>query len=100
LVLPACPVGLPGLSWSISMCLLLAFTQVEKDFFNKVICLEEYTLLGNIYNNELCTMNGITRFKIVKNCLNTNIYSYLETCGGQTSNLNLNVVHFFNTTVN
>jgi hypothetical protein len=34
-------------------------------------------------------------FKNVNNCLNTNIYSYLETSGGQTSNLYLNVVHFF-----
>jgi hypothetical protein len=30
----------------------------------------------------------------------TNIYSYLETSGGQGSNLYLNVVHFFNTSVN
>ncbi len=33
--------------------------------------------------------------KIVNNCLNTNIYSYLQTSGGQSYNLNLNVVHFF-----
>jgi hypothetical protein len=33
-------------------------------------------------------------FKNVNNCLNTNIYSYLETSGGQSSNLNLNVVNF------
>jgi hypothetical protein len=32
--------------------------------------------------------------------LNTNIYSYLETSGGQSSNLYLNVVHFFNASVN
>jgi hypothetical protein len=38
--------------------------------------------------------------KMVKNCLNTNIYSYLETSGGQSYNLNLNVVHFFNTSFN
>ncbi len=38
--------------------------------------------------------------KNVNNCLNTNIYSYLETCGGRSSNLYLNVVHFFNTSVN
>jgi len=38
--------------------------------------------------------------KIVHNCLNTNIYSYLETSGGKSSNLYLNVVHFFNTSVN
>jgi hypothetical protein len=34
-------------------------------------------------------------FKNVNSCLNTNIYSYLETAGAQSSNLNLNVVHFF-----
>jgi hypothetical protein len=38
--------------------------------------------------------------KSVNNCLNTNIYSYLETSGGQSSNLCLNVVHVFNTSVN
>jgi hypothetical protein len=32
--------------------------------------------------------------KIVNNCWNTNIYSYLETSGGQSVNINLNVVHF------
>jgi len=36
----------------------------------------------------------------VNNCLNTNIYSYLEMSGGQSSNLYLNVVHCFNTSVN
>ncbi len=36
-------------------------------------------------------------FKIVNNGLNTNTYSYLETSGGQSSNLYLNVTHFFNT---
>jgi hypothetical protein len=33
--------------------------------------------------------------KNVNNGLNTNIYSYLETSGGQSCNLYLNVVHFF-----
>ncbi len=33
--------------------------------------------------------------KNVNGCLNTNIYSYLETSGGQSSNQYLNVVHFF-----
>jgi hypothetical protein len=35
--------------------------------------------------------------KNVKNCLNTNIYSYSETSGGQISNLYLNIVQFLNT---
>jgi len=36
----------------------------------------------------------------VDNCLNTYIYSHLNTSGGKSSNLHLNVVHFFNTSVN
>ncbi len=43
---------------------------------------------------------GQRALKNVKNCLNTNIYSYLETSCGQSSYLYLNVVHFFNTSVN
>jgi hypothetical protein len=35
--------------------------------------------------------------KDVNNCLNTNIYSYLETSGGVSYNIYLNVLHFFNT---
>jgi hypothetical protein len=38
--------------------------------------------------------------KIVNNCFNTNIYSYLETSDGQSLYQYLNVVHFFNTSVN
>jgi hypothetical protein len=38
--------------------------------------------------------------KNVMNYLNTNIYSYLETSGGKSSNLYLNVVHIFNTSIN
>ncbi len=38
--------------------------------------------------------------KNVNNYLNMNIYPYLETSGGQSFNLYLNVVHFFNMSVN
>ncbi len=38
--------------------------------------------------------------KNINNCLHTNIYSYLETSGGQSYYIYLNVVHFFNTIVN
>jgi len=37
--------------------------------------------------------------KDLNKCLNTTICFYLETSGGQSSYLNLNVVHFFNTSV-
>jgi hypothetical protein len=36
----------------------------------------------------------------VNNYLNTNIYSYLETSGVQSTNLYLNVVHFLNASFN
>jgi hypothetical protein len=39
-------------------------------------------------------------FKNVNNYLNNNIYSYLEATGGQSFNLYLNVVHFFDGRVN
>jgi len=38
--------------------------------------------------------------KNVNKCLNTNIYSYSERFGGQSSDLYLDVVHFFNANVN
>ena len=39
-------------------------------------------------------------FKKVNYCLNTNIYSYLQTSDGKSCDLYLNVIHFFNTSVN
>ncbi len=44
--------------------------------------------------------NGTAHFKNVNNYLNNKIYSSLETSGGQSSNIYLNVVHFFNTSAN
>jgi hypothetical protein len=44
--------------------------------------------------------NGTARFKNLNICLNTNIYSYLETSVSQSLNHYLYVVHFFNTSVN
>ncbi len=38
--------------------------------------------------------------KNVNNHLNTNIYSYIETSGGKSFNLYLNLAHFCNTSVN
>jgi len=43
-------------------------------------------------------ING--KLKNVNNCLSTNLFSHLETSGGQSSNLYLNVVHLFNTSLN
>ncbi len=54
------------------------------------------------YNATTVTVSTMVQhaFKNVKSCLNANIYSYLETSGGKSYNLYLNVVHFFNTSVN
>ncbi len=49
------------------------------------------------YYNPLMEQHTV---KNVNNYLNTSIYSYLETSGSQSSNLYLNVIHFFNTRVN
>ncbi len=49
---------------------------------------------------DLANFSGTAHFKNVNDCLNTSIYSYLETSGGQSLNLYLNVVHFFNTSAN
>ncbi len=38
--------------------------------------------------------------KNVNNCMDINIYSYLQTSGGQSSNPYLNVAHFLNTRAN
>ncbi len=45
------------------------------------------------YDQVKATMEQHT-FKNANNYLNTNIYSYLKTSGGQSSNLYLNAVHF------
>ncbi len=47
-----------------------------------------------------CLSNGTTHFKNVNKFLNNNIYSYIETSDGQSSNVYLNLVHFFNTSLN
>jgi hypothetical protein len=55
---------------------------------------------GTSFNWDRCCHLVFCLQLILFHCLNSNIYSYLETSGGQSSNLNLNVVHFFNTSVN
>ncbi len=57
--------------------------------------------LGRGFNFNLAVLiNGTARFKNVNSCLNTNISSYLGTFGGKSHIIYLNVVHFFNTSVN
>ncbi len=55
--------------------------------------------LSVVLLNVIAPMEQST-LKNVNNYLNPNIFSYLETSGGQSSNLYLKAVHFFNTSVN
>jgi hypothetical protein len=85
---------------SVTIYLLRLLVTKEK---NSLRILTSGDFLDKPYNNRIghfWIVNGAAHFKNVNNCLNTNIYSYLETAGGQSSNLYLNVIHFFNTTVN
>jgi hypothetical protein len=56
--------------------------------------------IERVYFTSVISTMELHTLKNVNNCLNTNIYSYLETSGGQSLNPYLNVVHFFNTRVN
>ncbi len=53
--------------------------------------------MGTQFLTELMEQHSL---KNVNNYMHINIYSYLETSGGQSSNLYLNVARFFNTSVN
>ncbi len=70
----------------------LGYKLVRSSLCKKISCYEKQQLI-------LGTGTAIW-WVTEPHCLNTNIYSYLETSGGQSSNLYLNVVHFFNTSVN
>ncbi len=72
---------------------------LDLEVFDFVILHWNYGFLAQMSKNGPFLNNGTTCFKNVNNCLNTNIYSYLETSSGQSSNLFLNVVHFFITSV-
>ncbi len=78
--------------WSLKKAARLAIKQ----------CLRyESTLKTTVLGIKQC--EGIMEehaLKKVNNCLNTKTYSYLETSGGQSSNLYLNVVHCFKISVN
>ncbi len=56
-----------------------------------VITAKQWLILNNTKYRSHFYTNVIACFK---NCLNTNIYSYLDESGGKSSNLQLNVVHF------
>jgi hypothetical protein len=55
---------------------------------------EQDNLVKQVFKQ--CSLMELHALKNVNNCLNTNIYSYLETSGGQSSNPYLNAVHCLN----
>jgi hypothetical protein len=59
-------------------------------------------IIRTVFENQKTSLDLMEEraFKNINNCLNINVYSYLETSGGRISDLYLNVVHFFNTRVN
>jgi hypothetical protein len=59
-----------------------------------------YLGLSKSSNQTMRSLMEQRTLKNVNNYLITNIYSYSETSGGQSSNLYIYVVHFFNTRVN
>jgi hypothetical protein len=65
--------------------------------FNINICIISVKIFIIDVNIDANSVNGRARFKKHKQMFEYN--SYLETSGGQSFNPYLNVVHFFNTTV-
>ncbi len=62
-----------------------------------------FDTLVNFGTSLICVLDIIMEqhaLKIVDKCLNTNIYSYSETSGGQSLYLFLKIVHFFKSNVN
>jgi hypothetical protein len=86
------------------------------NFGHTLLCylsLTFFALLQHINCDDYSSVEGVWLFlnfildkfvtvhlKNVNNCLNTKIYSDLEKSGGQSCKIYLNVVHFFNTSVN
>jgi hypothetical protein len=68
--------------------------------FNNIIHYT-FSMAPSVINGKLLNMllKGTAHFKNVNNGLNTSIYSYFETSGGQSYYLFLNVVHFLNTSL-
>ncbi len=79
--------------WSIHLAFKLE-AELSQTFLQ-----HDTTFLQSILVNRKPTMEQ-RALKNENNCLNTSIYSHIEASGGQSSNLYLNVVHFFNNSVN
>ncbi len=80
--------------------IIFTISVISKSFGRKKILLAAHLLDFYKFMNKYKELMEQRNFKNVKNYVNIKIYSYLETSGGQRSYLYLNVVHFFNTSVN
>jgi len=77
----------------IYVCVLLYCWQYKRELFLKWNTVDLTILKRLIISSTIQTMEQRT-LKNINNCLNTNIYSYVETSGGQSYFLYLNFVHF------
>ncbi len=71
---------------------MVAISQNESGMNNNLNVIQRSTI-RNLFKCIVSTEQYA--LKSVRNCLNINIHSYLETSGGQSSNPYSNVVHFF-----
>jgi hypothetical protein len=74
----------------------VGYLEIRYNNINAILVVFGIPLCGLHYKH-VYDCNGTAHFE---SCLNTKIYSFLETAGGQSSNLCLNAAHFFNTSVN
>jgi hypothetical protein len=72
----------------------------HKQFNVVMLCADMFSVMLSVIMPSVVKPVEQQALNIVNNCLNTNIYSYLETSAGQSSNPYFNVIHFFNTRVN
>ncbi len=85
----------PSLSLTLKQNKLLCLHTTSSS--NGATTLRTMTVSSRIRNYNLADIIDQHALKNVSNCLNTNIYSYFKTSGGQSSNLYLNVAYLFYT---
>ncbi len=85
--------------WSLGIYYLLNINKICQNFNFFKCWFEKCFSNENSFEVMISSMEQLT-LKNVNNGLISNIYSYLETSVGQSYYLFLNVVHFFNTSLN
>jgi hypothetical protein len=90
-----------NLGFTEKVCIFEHYREVQKIIVQLIdIDLVIKYFSDDLLRGALYRLNLVLNKDVLFHCLNSNIYSHLETSGGQSSSLYLNVVHFFNTGVN